>query len=87
MGKTTAFEITEEAKKHMPPEFLSLVDMNPLEMDFNDAVAYAHDLIGDINHGMQRWIDWNLCVDRTGGPRHVPGGFAAPIVAEDDGSL
>ena len=86
-GKTTAFEITEEAKKHMPPEFLSLVDMNPLEMDFNDAVAYAHDLIGDINHGMQRWIDWNLCVDRTGGPRHVPGGFAAPIVAEDDGSF
>lgn len=41
---------------------------------------------GDINHGMRRWIDWNLIVDRTGGPRHVPGGFAAPMVAEEDGS-
>ena len=47
--------------------------------------AYAHDIIGDLNHGMQRWIDWNMIVDRQGGPRHTPGGFAAPIVAEDDG--
>ena len=26
-----------------------------------------------------------MIVDRQGGPRHTPGGFAAPIVAEDDG--
>ena len=35
---------------------------------------------------MNRWIDWNMIVDRTGGPRHVPGGFAAPMIAEEDGS-
>ena len=61
-------------------------ELTPLEVDFMDAVDYAHDIIGDLNHGMQRFIDWNLCVDRTGGPRHVPGGFCAPIVAEYDGS-
>lgn len=27
-----------------------------------------------------------MIVDRTGGPRHVLGGFAAPIVAEEDGT-
>ena len=56
-------------------------------MDFQDAKDYAHDLIGDINNGMNRWIDWNMIVDRTGGPRHVPGGFAAPLVAEEDNSF
>ena len=35
---------------------------------------------------MNRFIDWNMIVDRTGGPRHVIGGFAAPLVAEEDGS-
>ena len=30
-----------------------------------DAFAYAHDLIGNLNAGMNRWIDWNLIVDKT----------------------
>ncbi len=59
----------------------------PQQCDYDDAVAYAHDIIGDLNCGMQRWIDWNMVVDRKGGPRRVPGGFAAPLVVEDDGQL
>ena len=55
-------------------------------VEYEDAVAYAHDLIGDLNHGMERWIDWNLIVDKNGGPRHVPSGFAAPMVANEDGT-
>ena len=62
-------------------------DKTPQQCDYDDAVAYAHDIIGDLNSGMQRWIDWNMVVDRMGGPRRVPGGFAAPLVLEDDGSL
>ena len=50
-----------------------------------DALAYAHDMLGDLNHGMEGWIDWNIAVDRRGGPRHTPGGFSAPIVCEDAG--
>lgn len=53
----------------------------------SDAVAYAHDMIGDFNHGLERWIDWNIVTDERGGPRHVPGGFAAPIIIKDDGEL
>ncbi len=93
-GKATAFplpfdvehldQVPEEMLKRIPPEMLASLRKSPLEVDFEDAMAYAHDMIGDLNHGMNRWIDWNLMVDRNGGPRHVPGGFAAPIVYEDD---
>ena len=58
----------------------------PETVEYQDAVAYAHDIIGDLNAGMNRWIDWNICVDKNGGPRHVPMGFAAPIVANEDGT-
>lgn len=85
-GKVMAMDIPEEAIDGLPEEFRELMKKTPLEVDFLDAKNYAHDLIGDINHGMNRWIDWNMIVDRTGGPRHVPGGFAAPIVAEEDGT-
>lgn len=58
----------------------------PETVEYEDAVAYAHDIIGNINAGMNRWIDWNLCVDKDGGPRHVPGGFTACMIVNDDHS-
>lgn len=56
------------------------------EVEYEDAAAYGHDIIGNLNNGMNRWIDWNLCVDKDGGPRHVPSGFGAPICANEDGT-
>lgn len=56
------------------------------EVEYADAAAYGHDIIGDLNNGMNRWIDWNLCVDKDGGPRHVSSGFGAPICANEDGT-
>jgi len=57
----------------------------PETVEYEDAVNYAHDIIGNLNAGMNRWIDWNLCVDKDGGPRHVAGGFTASmIVGEGD---
>ena len=88
-GKALAFDISPEKLEELGEDhFLTkLSKLDPKEMDLKDAVDYAHDMLGDLNHGMQRWIDWNMIVDRTGGPRHVPGGFAAPLVYEDDGSF
>ena len=43
-------------------------------------------MIGNLNNGMNRWIDWNLCVDKDGGPRHVPMGFGAPVCVNEDGT-
>lgn len=56
------------------------------EVEYEDAAAYGHDIIGGLNHGMNRWIDWNLCVDKNGGPRHVSSGFGAPVCANEDGT-
>lgn len=88
-GKTTAFEIPADELEKLPAShpLRGALQKSPLQVDFDDAVNYAHDIMGDLNHGMERWIDWNLIVDRTGGPRHVPGGFTAPLVYEEDGSF
>ncbi len=58
----------------------------PERVDHQDAVCYGHDLIGDINAGMDQWIDWNIVVDEQGGPRHVPGGFTSGLIADGKGS-
>lgn len=92
---------SESCPLHMPGKMLSMSptedgvlnsagqgrEKTPMECDYGDAIDYAHDIIGDLNHGMQRWIDWNLIVDKDGGPRRVTGGFAAPLVRGDDGEL
>lgn len=88
-GKVVAFDIPAERLAEMGEDhpMVQALKKDPKEVDFEDAVQYAHDILGDMNHGMQKWIDWNLMVDRAGGPRHVPGGFAAPLVYEEDGSF
>lgn len=55
----------------------------PAHADYKDAAAYAHDIIGNMNAGMNGWIDWNLMVNENGGPRHVPGGFTSGLIAHE----
>lgn len=91
-GKTMMLDFSEAEIAAMPEGMQLQIrammgDKTANECDLEDANHYAHDIIGDLNHGMQRWIDWNMIVDRKGGPRHVPGGFAAPLVYEDDGTF
>ena len=85
-GRVLPVELPDCAKETLPPWIAAALEHTPAEVDYADAVSYAHDIIGDINNGVNRFIDWNLTVDKRGGPRHVAGGFAAPIVTEDDGS-
>lgn len=46
---------------------------------------YARDLIEGLNHGLAGWIDWNLVLDRRGGPNHVGNYCAAPIMVDTAG--
>ncbi|MBQ3345431.1 MAG: glycoside hydrolase family 30 protein [Kiritimatiellae bacterium] len=41
---------------------------------------YGRNMIRDFNNWAAGWIDWNLVVDQTGGPRHLPNGCGAPYV-------
>ena len=49
---------------------------------------YARSVINDLNHWTVGWIDWNLLLDRMGGPNHVGNFCSAPILADvEQGAL
>ena len=35
------------------------------------ALHISHELMGDLNHGVSAFIDWNLLLDEQGGPNYV----------------
>ena len=54
----------------------------------NDHLAharmYAHDIIGDLNHGADTFIHWSLVFDQNGGPNHVNNLCEAIIMCDTD---
>ncbi|OON91071.1 MAG: hypothetical protein ATN32_02675 [Candidatus Epulonipiscium fishelsonii] len=44
--------------------------------------CYAHDIMGNINNGLNQYIDWNLLLDETGGPNHVNNFCSAPLMCD-----
>lgn len=48
--------------------------------ELQNAQMYAHDIIGDLNHGMNAFLDWNLLLDENGGPNHVGNYCDAPMM-------
>ncbi len=45
-----------------------------------NAQMYAHDMIGNLNAGMNTFIDWNIVLDEQGGPNHAGNYCEAPII-------
>ena len=43
---------------------------------------YAHDIIGNMNHNLTTFLDWNLALDEKGGPNHVGNYCSAPIILD-----
>ncbi|MBQ6528003.1 MAG: glucosylceramidase, partial [Clostridia bacterium] len=50
------------------------------DKDLLGAVKYAHEYIGDMNHGADTLIEWNLLLDEQGGPNHVGNYCDAPLM-------
>ena len=50
-----------------------------------NAEMYAHDMIGNLNGGINGSMDWNLLLDAEGGPNHVGNFCEAPIMLSPDG--
>ncbi|WP_099469246.1 glycoside hydrolase family 30 protein [Konateibacter massiliensis] len=44
------------------------------------AEMYAHDILGNLNGGINASLDWNLLLDEKGGPNHVGNFCAAPLM-------
>jgi len=50
--------------------------------DWRVGERYAMNIIADMNSGCEGWIDWNICLDETGGPNHVGNFCLAPIICD-----
>lgn len=54
---------------------------NRVEDELKYAQKYAHEIIGDLNAGIDTFIDWNILLDEEGGPFHDRRcGCAAPFI-------
>jgi glucosylceramidase len=45
---------------------------------------YARDIIGGLNSWMTGWIDWNIVLDRQGGPNLAQNWCIAPVIADPE---
>lgn len=43
---------------------------------------YGKQIINDFNNYSQGWIDWNICLDETGGPTYVGNFCEAPVMID-----
>ncbi|XP_060866728.1 lysosomal acid glucosylceramidase-like [Metopolophium dirhodum] len=46
------------------------------------AENYANNIIDDLNHWVQGWVEWNLALDMTGGPTWVSNFIDSPIIVD-----
>jgi glucosylceramidase len=43
---------------------------------------YARDIIGCLNNQVEGWIDWNMVLDKQGGPNHASNWCIAPVIVD-----
>lgn len=43
---------------------------------------YAHQIIGDLEHGTHLWLDWNMALSTDGGPNHAGNLCDSPIMCD-----
>jgi len=48
---------------------------------------YARNIIVSIDHWLEGWIDWNVVLDKNGGPNHVGNFCGAPIMIDTKAKL
>lgn len=47
-----------------------------------NAQIYAHDMIGNLNSGMNAFYDWNICLNQSGGPNYAKNYCESPILCD-----
>lgn len=48
--------------------------------ELNNVKKYAHEIIGNLNAGMNAFYDWNMLLDENGGPNHAGNFCDAPFL-------
>jgi glucosylceramidase len=65
------YDWREEEKKYLHPKYAP-------------ANRYARDIIGCLNNWVDGWVDWNMVLDRQGGPNWFKNWCVAPIIVDPE---
>ncbi len=58
------------------------------DLETENAIRLSHDMIGNLNHGMSAFYDWNILLDGQGGPNHQDNFCDSPyLYHEEEGRL
>ncbi len=57
-------------------------DQKPLHPKYVPVYRYARDIIGCLNNWVDGWVDWNMVLDRQGGPNWFKNWCVAPIIVD-----
>ncbi len=65
------FDWAPEEDKHRHPKYVPVY-------------RYARDIIGCLNNWVDGWVDWNMVLDRQGGPNWFKNWCVAPIIVDPE---
>ena len=60
-----------ESDKHMHPKYVPVY-------------RYARDIIGCLNNWVDGWVDWNMVLDKKGGPNWFKNWCVAPVIVDPE---
>jgi glucosylceramidase len=60
-----------EDQKHLHPKYVPVF-------------RYARDIIGCLNNRVHGWVDWNMVLDRQGGPNWAKNWCVAPVIVDPE---
>ncbi|MBN2366704.1 MAG: glycosyl hydrolase family 30 [Calditrichaeota bacterium] len=63
------YDWAPDEDKHLHPKYVPVY-------------RYARDIIGGLNSWLCGWIDWNMVLNRQGGPNHANNWCIAPVIAD-----
>ncbi|MBO6537495.1 MAG: glycoside hydrolase family 30 protein [Balneolaceae bacterium] len=59
-------------------------DRKYLHPKYVPVYRYARDIIGTLNNWVDGWVDWNMVLDRQGGPNWANNWCLAPVIVDPD---
>ncbi|HMN88502.1 MAG TPA: glycoside hydrolase family 30 protein [Saprospiraceae bacterium] len=59
-------------------------DQKYLHPKYVPVFRYARDIIGCLNNWVDGWVDWNMVLDRQGGPNWAKNWCVAPVIVDPD---
>ncbi|KAF5071463.1 Glycosyl hydrolase family 30 TIM-barrel domain protein [anaerobic digester metagenome] len=59
-------------------------DQKYLHPKYVPVYRYARDIIGCLNNGVDGWVDWNMVLDRQGGPNWAKNWCVAPVIVNPE---